>query len=64
MADRVAARFAAGYVNLAVCFDVDSFAIRPRPIPLLDELGKASGLPVLRDRSVFVSRTLSGGTCR
>ena len=46
---------AGGYVNLAVRFDVASFAIRPESIPLLDELGTALGLPALRDRSMFVN---------
>jgi outer membrane protein OmpA-like peptidoglycan-associated protein len=46
---------AGGYVNLAVRFDVDSFAIRPESVPLLDELGKALGLPGVRDLSVVVN---------
>jgi outer membrane protein OmpA-like peptidoglycan-associated protein len=44
-----------GYVNLAVRFDVDSFAIRPESVPLLDELGRALGLPGVRDLSVVVN---------
>jgi outer membrane protein OmpA-like peptidoglycan-associated protein len=44
-----------GFVNLAVRFDVDSYAIRPGSIPLLDELGKALSYPGLSDRSVFVN---------
>jgi outer membrane protein OmpA-like peptidoglycan-associated protein len=46
---------AGGYVNLAVRFDVNSFAIRSESIPLLDELGKALGLPGVRDLSVVVN---------
>ena len=44
-----------GSVNLAVRFDVNSFALRPETIGLLDELGKALRHPGLADRALFVN---------
>ncbi len=44
-----------GFVNLAMRFDVNSYAIRPESIPLLDELGAALNRPALRDRSLIVN---------
>ena len=51
----VPTRRTGGYVNLAVRFDVNSFAIRPESIPLLDELGKALRLAALSQRALFVN---------
>lgn len=38
-----------GFVNLAMRFDVNSYAIRAESVPLLDELGTALNRPALRD---------------
>jgi outer membrane protein OmpA-like peptidoglycan-associated protein len=44
-----------GFVNLAVRFDVNSYAIRSDSIALLDELGKALNRPELSSRSMFLN---------
>ena len=44
-----------GSVNLAVRFDVNSFALRSETIGLLDELGKALRHPGLADRALLVN---------
>jgi len=44
-----------GYVNLAVRFDVNSYAIRPGSIGILDQLGAALAHPKLIARSLFVN---------
>ena len=54
-----------GYVNLEILFDVDSSALRPESLPLLDELAKALTNPRLRDRSMAINgHTDSDGSNR
>lgn len=51
------------YVNLKLEFDVDSYAIRPEYMTILNELGKALNDPRLKDRKMFINgHTDSDGT--
>ena len=43
------------YVNLKVEFDVESYTIRKKYIPTLNELGKALNDPRLKDRIMYVN---------
>ncbi len=43
------------YVNLKIEFDVDSYAIRPEFIALLNELGHALNNPRLKNRKIFIN---------
>ena len=44
-----------GYVNLAVRFDFNSYAIRPGSISILNKLGAAIVRPKLKERALFVN---------
>ena len=43
------------YVNLKIEFDVDSYAIRPEYMAILNELAKALNDPRLKNRNMFVN---------